>query len=144
MSKPAWEYDDGGREKAGYAGRTGDCACRAIAIASGMPYQEVYDLIVDEGKRDRLTKKRSRKSHPRTGVYAATMKRIMKRIGWTWVPTMFVGSGCKVHLRSDELPSGKIICNVSKHYVAVVDGVARDTYDPTREGTRCVYGYWTL
>lgn len=23
------------------------------------------------------------------------------------------------------------------------DGVIRDTHDPSRDGTRCVYGYWT-
>lgn len=27
-------------------------------------------------------------------------------------------------------------------YAAVVDGVVRDTHDPSRDGTRCVYGYW--
>jgi len=26
--------------------------------------------------------------------------------------------------------------------VAVIDGVINDTYDCSREGTRCVYGYW--
>lgn len=30
----------------------------------------------------------------------------------------------------------------SKHLAAVVDGVLHDTYDCTREGTRCVYGYY--
>jgi hypothetical protein len=32
---------------------------------------------------------------------------------------------------------------LSKHYAAVVDGVVHDLYDPSRDGTRCVYGYWT-
>jgi hypothetical protein len=31
---------------------------------------------------------------------------------------------------------------VSKHYCAVIDGVIHDTSDPSRDGTRCVYGYW--
>ena len=55
---------------------------------------------------------------------------------------MFVGSGCKVHLKANELPKGRILCVVSNHYVAVIDGVINDTYDPSREGTRCVYGYF--
>ena len=55
---------------------------------------------------------------------------------------MFIGSGTTVHLKADELPKGRIICNVSKHYTAVVDGVIQDTYDPSRRGTRAVYGYW--
>ena len=45
--------DDGGRAAAGYKGETNDCACRAIAIATGMPYQKVYDefLTTDAEKR---------------------------------------------------------------------------------------------
>lgn len=59
-------------------------------------------------------------------------------------PTMAIGSGCKVHLRADELPTGRLVVSVSKHLVAVVDGVVHDTHDPRRGGTRCVYGYWTF
>ncbi len=32
--------------------------------------------------------------------------------------------------------------NQPRHYTAVIDGVINDTHDPSREGTRCVYGYW--
>ena len=38
-------YDDGGRAACGYKGTVGDCGCRAIAIATGIPYQEVYDRL---------------------------------------------------------------------------------------------------
>ena len=55
---------------------------------------------------------------------------------------MFIGSGCKVHLRNDELPAGRLIVCLSRHYTAVIDGVIHDTHDPSRGGTRCVYGYW--
>jgi hypothetical protein len=44
--------------------------------------------------------------------------------------------------RNGELPIGRLIVSVSKHLVAVVDGVIHDTHDPSRAGTRCVYGYW--
>jgi hypothetical protein len=137
-----WEYNDGGREAAGYKGDAGDCATRALAIATDLTYQEAYDLVDEYGKRERMSKNRSSKSSARTGVYAPTFRRIMEDLGWEWVPTMFIGSGCKTHLRSDELPAGTLIANVSKHFVAVIDGIAHDTADPTRDGTRCVYGYW--
>ena len=55
---------------------------------------------------------------------------------------MLVGQGCKVHLKEDELPKGTIICSVSKHLTCIKDGVLYDTYDCSRNGTRCVYGYW--
>jgi hypothetical protein len=45
-------------------------------------------------------------------------------------------------LKADELPAGRLIVSVSKHLVAVIDGVAHDTHDPSRGGTRCVYGYY--
>ena len=55
---------------------------------------------------------------------------------------MQIGSGCKVHLKAEELPKGRIIARVSKHYTTVIDGVLNDTYDCSRGETRCVYGYW--
>lgn len=36
-------YDDGGRGAAGFKGAAGDCVTRALAIATGKPYLEVYD-----------------------------------------------------------------------------------------------------
>jgi hypothetical protein len=66
----------------------------------------------------------------------------MESIGWRWVPTMQIGSGCKVHLRASELPRGRLVVKVTKHCVAVIDGVIHDTHDCARDGTRCVYGYY--
>lgn len=138
-----FEYNDGGRATAGYKGHTGDCACRAVAIAAELPYQEVYDKIIETASRERKSKRRRRRSHPRTGVYAVTMHRLLvEEMGWLWTPTMEVGSGCTTHIDPDELPEGRLILRVSKHYAAFIDGVLTDTHDCSRKGTRCVYGYW--
>jgi hypothetical protein len=137
-----FQYNDGGRSKSGYKGKAGDCGVRAIAIVTERSYQEVYDEINLIGKTEHMTKGRKSRSSARDGIYKGTFKRYMANLGWKWIPTMFVGQGCQVHLREDELPKGRIICNVSKHYVAVIDGVINDTFDPSRMGTRCVYGYW--
>ena len=140
-------YDDGGRADAGYKGQTSDCVTRAIAIATEMPYQSVYDALYGlirepTGANSPATIRKLKNSSPRTGVFRRTYDQFLKDIGWTWVPTMEIGSGCRVHLREDELPSGKLICKVSKHLVAVIDGVIHDTHDCSRDGTRCVYGYF--
>ena len=135
-------YDDGGRELAGFKGTTGDCVCRAIAIATELPYKEVYDLINDFCKKERITKRHRHRGSARTGVCIKTIRKVMASLGWVWVPTMFIGSGCQVHLRAEELPSGRIVVNLSGHNAAVVDGVLHDTYDCSRDETRCVYGYW--
>jgi hypothetical protein len=135
-------YDDGGRAAAGFKGTTGDCVTRAIAIATGKPYQEVYDAFNQIGANERTGKRKRGKSSARTGVYKQTIRRYMESIGWEWAPTMLIGSGCKVHLKTSELPSGRLVVNLSKHSAAVVDGVLHDIYDCSRDETRCVYGYY--
>lgn len=172
-----FEYNDGGRKAAGYKGSVGDCAVRAIAIAIEQPYQFVYDelsmanLFHSANSRDRVAKKLQRRGYtPRNGMFKKVVRAYMDSLGWAWVPTMRIGSGCTVHLREDELPSGRLVVSVSHHYTAVIDGVIHDTYDPSSRGStiyspnwpnipkgarqldngdwiyapdRCVYGYWT-
>ena len=138
-------FNDGGRAEAGYKGQTGDCVCRSICIVTGKPYDEVYQALA-EGNFTQRKSKHSKKGK-RTAANGINTKRkwfneYMISLGFKWVPTMFVGVGCKMHLKKEELPTGKIICNISKHFVAVVDGVINDIYDCSREGTRCVYGYY--
>jgi len=136
-------YDDGGREAAGFKGKTDDCFCRAVSIAFEMPYQEVYDLINEVAKRERKSKRKSSKSSARTGVYTATAKRVMEQLSCRWVSVMGIGTGCKMHLCNGEVPSkGRMVLRLSKHFCALVDGEIHDTHDPSRDGTRCVYGYW--
>lgn len=134
--------NDGGRAAAGYKGQTGDCACRAIAIATSLPYQQVYDALNEAASTERMTKRRRKKSNARTGIHKDTCRKYLKSLGWRWIPTMSIGKGCTVHLRVDELPAGRIIVQVSHHYTAVIDGVIQDTHDCSRAGTRCMYGYY--
>ena len=137
-----FHFDDGGRSDAGYQGYTGDCVARSIAIATGTPYQEVYDGINRLAKHERTGKRKRGKSNARDGVYRTTESRYMKQLGWKWVPTMAIGTGCKVHLRKGELPEGRLVVSVSKHTTAVIDGEIHDIHDCGRGGRRCVYGYY--
>ena len=144
-------YNDGGRAAAGYKGDAGDCVVRAIAIATQTPYQEVYDdlkrhrEIYAREHNDRAARRiEERGSSPRNGNPRSVYELYLATKGWVFVPTMKIGAGCKVHLRREELPAGRIIARVSKHLVAVVDGVMHDTHNPSRGGTRCVYGYYQL
>lgn len=163
-----WVYDDGGRSLAGYVGTAGDCVTRSIAIATGRPYAEVYVALWGElreyasTRRDRTAKRIARKggkrgTTPRNGVSRKVFGPYLESLGWEWVPTMRIGSGCTVHLADGELPGGRLIVLVSKHLTAVIDGVIFDTFDPQREGDtfypadgappkkiggRCVYGYF--
>lgn len=141
-SQLRFQFDDGGRKAAGYKGKTGDCVVRSIAIATELPYQQIYDNVNKLAERERTGKRKRGKSNARTGVYKGTMKKLLESLGWQWTPTMEIGSGCKVHLRADELPSGRLIVSVSGHLTTVIDGAIHDTHDPSRRGMRCVYGYW--
>jgi hypothetical protein len=150
-------FDDGGRAAAGYRGQAGDCVVRAVAIASGRPYADIYaELSLGMG-----AQRKSKGATARNGVNVRRkwFRDYMASLGFQWVPTMFIGQGCKTHLLKDELPTGRLVVAVSKHYTAVIDGVIHDTHDPSRttlypdeQGRagggygrmthRCVYGYW--
>lgn len=134
-----YEYNDGGRAAAGYRGDAGDCVTRAIAIATEVPYREVYDVLGSFSKAIEGPKGKSARDGVRRRVYDS----YLELLGWRWTPTMGIGTGCTVHLNAEELPSGRLIVRLSKHLTAVVDGVIHDTHDPSRGGTRCVYGYWS-
>ena len=144
------QVNDGGRKAAGFKGRTGDCVVRSIAIATGISYQKVYQDLYDANEkfriksRSKLAKNLIKKNDsPRTGTHRAVLKKYLKQLGWKWTPTMFIGQGCKVHLKKEELPNDTLIVSCSKHITVVINGVLNDTYDCSRNGTRCVYGYWS-
>jgi hypothetical protein len=165
-------YDDGGRAAAGFKGHAGDCVARAVAIASGRPYAEVYAACAAiEGTYTKRGKKRAATARNGVHVKRPAFKEYMRSLGFEWTPTMRIGSGCRVHLTDGELPGGRLVVSVSRHWTAVIDGVVRDTSDPQREvhagdqsagwqsralrpgehrnengiwtiQRRCVYGYW--
>lgn len=135
-----FQYDDGGRAAAGYRGGARDCATRAIAIATQRSYQEIYHALAVAAAGEQ---KAVRRNHPRTGLRKDTVKSFLRELGCRWTATMRIGSGCSVHLKAGELPTGRLIVAVSKHLCAVIDGVLHDTHDCSRNGRRCVYGYWT-
>lgn len=127
-------YDDGGRSKYFAANRVGDCVTRAVAIATGRDYKEVYNEI-----------RKIVGYSPRNGVRNADTKKVLKHFGGVWHATMKIGSGCTTHLEDGEIPmNGVVVCSCSKHLVCVIDGIIHDTYDASRNGNRCVYGYWTF
>lgn len=140
---------DGGRAAAGYKGTAGDCVTRAIANATGLDYEAVRTGLMqrtDEYRKTRRAKaaRRKKSNSVRNGTNKDVAKSYISDLGWQWVATMGIGTGCTVHLRPEELPTdrGPLIVSVSKHLTCVKDGKVWDTYDCTREGTRCVYGYW--
>jgi len=128
---------DGGRAQAGFKGVANDCVTRAIAVITERPYREVYQELARYEQQ--VTGVRS----ARNGISKKAYKKYLADQGFNWTPTMQVGQGTTVHLRREELPMGKLLVSVSRHMVAVIDGVVYDNHDSTRGGSRAVYGYWT-
>lgn len=138
----AWIYNDGGRKIAGFKGDASDCVTRAIAIATGKPYREIYDDLKRLCKQEPAGKRRNGISHPRKGIHRITYDGYIKSLGFVWHPVMKIGSGCTMHVNESELPKGHIILRMAKHLVCAINGDIHDTFDCSKNGTACVYGYW--
>jgi hypothetical protein len=142
MNSTNFVHDDGGRAAAGFKGQAGDCTVRAIAIVTKIPYRTVYNDLNRLVRKHNERKRKYRSKTAGRGVHRCVYDEYLKGLGWRWKSMTGIGIGCRVHLSANELPSGRIICRLSGHHTAVIDGVIHDTYDPSRNGTRCVYGYW--
>lgn len=127
-----FRYNDGGRDKYFKAKHVNDCVTRAIAVVTSRDYKEVYKEAAD-----------FLGYSPRNGIRHNDTRKLVEHFGGKWNALMTIGSGCKHHLKEGEIPmQGNIICSLSGHLTAVVNGVINDTYDCSRNGRRCVYGYY--
>lgn len=154
-----WIYNDGGRSKYFNKENVGDCVCRAITIATGKDYLEVYNEIQRRSKLETSTqikKHRGKKrSSARNGVFKETWKEYLEELGWVRHATCGIGKGIKTHLIANELPMGTLIVQISRHLVCVKDGIINDTYNSSikeyydSDGNliindkRAVYAYYT-
>jgi hypothetical protein len=124
-------WDDGGRAACGFVGLTGDCVPRAIAIATGIRYRDVYEKLG----------KQCAKS-PRLGVDTETAAAFLRERGWD--RTM----GLERPFEPDDLPMGVVIVHIAKwngrspHFCTMVDRVIHDTWDPS-DDEYTIKSYWT-
>jgi|GEM_PF-428636 len=125
-----YHYNDGGRSAAGYKGRTGDCVVRAIAIATDMAYQDVYESLTELNKayannhNDKVAKQlREKGLSPRNGVFKEVYNQYLNQIGWEYVS---FGANRKL---PTELPPGRLICRQNRHLIAMIDHTVHDAHD---------------
>src|SRR5262252_3337517 len=120
-SDVSWKYYDGGRAAAGLPNsKRGDCVCRAIAIVTGYDYLKIAAFIDQEAQqeRNRRNSPRYTRSSAEKGVKTHTLHRVMKKLGFRFIPTIAVGTGCQVHLHPSELPPyGRYVLRVTHHVV---------------------------
>ncbi len=126
-------WDDGGRADSGYVGLAGDCVTRAIAIATGTCYRDVYRAL---GELSDMT--------PRNGVVNSVATDYLTSLGWVHT------QGRGLRLMPEALPKGAVIVQLNEpkrhrcgHFSSVIDHVIYDTWNPSDDEDFVVTGFWT-
>lgn len=125
-------FNDGGRFDAGYKGHAADCVARAICIATGLPYAEVWARCA------KLNKAQGKRHSADYRVRTTTreFKAYAKEIGLE--PVAFKSPKT---LNKTTLPQN-CIAQKAGHWFAIKDGVINDTYNPSPSGLAKILGYW--
>ena len=125
-----WVNSDGGRSISKRPAQKNDCTVRALAIARNLPYDDAYDILKEAGRK---------------------CSRGFDFVGWmseqSWA-TKLAFPAVKGQRRMSpaqfcrDYPIGHYILRVSKHVIAVKDGVIFDTFENRPD--RCVYSAWSI
>jgi len=124
-----WHYHDGGRKQAGYGRAKGDCVTRAIAIVTNLSYLNAYELV-----NRYCSMEKNRVSSASNGVTKNTINKIMKNLGFSWIPKRFKWG--------EESIEGKVILNLSDHVVPIIGDCYYDLSPNQIKKGDIVYGYW--
>ena len=126
-----YEYDDGGREAAGYKGRAGDCVCRAFTILAGKDYRECYRLLGVANATHGYARS------ARGGLLLKVYEGIYFENGLARVDHLKRRHGGRFPTFTEAYETyGNCIVRIAKHVAAIVDGALRDTDD--------IRTYWWL
>ena len=125
-------WNDGGRAACGFVGLAGDCVTRAISIATGVVYRDVYEQL------GVLCEK-----SPRSGVRIDVANKYLTERNWQRQSVFDQAFDLQV------LPMGKVIVHLSKwndrspHFCTVIDRVVHDTWDASEDGDYFIHAFWT-
>ena len=146
MTPLKFVHNDGGRAAAGFRGQAGDCVTRALAIATGRPYRDVYREV---NTLIAIRAKNLKKSSARLGIVPNMLTHIMKHFGFEHTNvTKITGTDVKhisrENYKAGVFPEGVIIARLKRHVCVIKDGVVHDTFNPAEHGKTVLYGYWIL
>ena len=126
-------FDDGGRQEAGYKGKTGDCVPRAIAIVTGLPYKQVYKTMADAMKEHGYAasgnayQQRGAKGHKKGQRNAKDIQvDVIQKLGLRKVK---FEKGVRPTYSEAHAQYGDCLVFTTRHAVALVGGKLRDTWD---------------
>ncbi len=134
MSAIPFHQADGGRATSRRPRQKSDCAVRACAIASGLPYDQVYDDLATLGRR-------CSRGTP-TGAIATWL-----RLRCCAARHAFPAVAGQMRMHVDAFlagpgAQGRWVVRIAGHVFATVDGVAHDTSMPRQDA--CVYCAWRI
>ena len=125
-------WHDGGRAASGYIGSAGDCVARAIAIATGAVYRDVYAELG-----------RIAGESPRGGVTTDVWSDYLTQRGWQ--------KSTRAAVDSSRLPSGVVLLKFesrcrrsSGHLSCLIDHTVYDTWNPFEDDDCFIVAHWTL
>jgi hypothetical protein len=125
-------WNDGGRAASGFVGLAGDCVTRAIAIAMGAVYRDIYEELGQSALKS-----------PRDGVRAEIASDYLQERGWQR------SDGFGNEFVIGDLPRGVVVVHLgredetSQHLCTVIDHVVHDTWNPGDDDDYIVNCYWT-
>lgn len=125
------KHTDGGRLASGLGRSRNDCGVRALTVASGAPYLEVYKIVSD------LCKKFGG-SHPDKGISVPILIAAAVQLG-----AIEQRYPERMRLNKEEFPQrGRFVVVTRGHAVAVVNGTVWDLGDPQENGRKQVKAYY--
>lgn len=123
-------YHDGGRTSSGFKGKN-DCAIRAMAIACDISYCEARNILKESSRDGKMGSGAISK-----GVYKEDLESALSQFGFKRKRApKFEGRKA----RYQDIPKGRVVVRMARHFAAVVDGVLYDTFDSSE---KMVYSYW--
>lgn len=103
-----------------------DCAVRATALASDLPYEQVHQLYTEHGRK------------PRKGTLVATMRAVINKLASDNTFISYSAYRVKPTLKQfmEENPKGSWVICRRAHAFALKDGVVYDAHE-SQAGSRC-------
>lgn len=139
-------HTDGGRQhNNSYSGTAGDCVPRAIAIATGMPYSQVYSRLQNLTNIHNNTSNNNLSRCCEYGTDAKIYHPYLESMGWRYNP------GSRLSFGSSQLQQGTVMVLIrfhrsgENHLFTMTNGVAYDTFSPYQRGQQegyNIYGYY--
>lgn len=123
-------WNDGGRAACGFVGLVGDCVTRAISIATGAVYKDVYQSLGQSSTKS-----------PRSGVDVRFAHLYLTERGWKRFP------GWDKPFVCSQLPNGVVVVHLadaqgrSQHLCTVIEHTIHDTWNPSQDET-FIHAYW--